>query len=47
VEIDETHEYFTSRPNLIEKNKNHWVVETPWSLATEENKVQMAASQQD
>ena len=47
LEVDETHEYFTSRPSLSEKNKNHWVVETPWSLATEENKVQMAASQQD
>ena len=43
LEVDESHEYFSSRPMLVEKGKNHWVVETPWSLATEENRVKMAS----
>jgi oligopeptide/dipeptide ABC transporter ATP-binding protein len=43
LEVDENHEYFSSRPNLIEKGKNHWVIDTPWSLATKENRVKMAS----
>ena len=36
IEVDQTHAYANERPPLIEKEPNHWVVETPWSLATDE-----------
>lgn len=36
VEVDATHRYANERPPLIEKEPNHWVVETPWSMATDE-----------
>ena len=36
LDVDPNHEYANNRPPLIEKESNHWVVETPWSLATEE-----------
>ena len=36
IEVDQSHPYANERPPLIEKEPNHWVVETPWSLATDE-----------
>ncbi len=36
LEVDPDHRYANERPPLVEKDPNHWVVETPWSLATEE-----------
>ena len=36
IEVDESHQYANERPPLIEMEPNHWVVETPWSLATDE-----------
>ena len=36
VEVDPSHRFANERPPLIEKEPNHWVVETPWSMATDE-----------
>ena len=36
IEVDQDHRYASERPPLVEKEANHWVVDTPWSLATED-----------
>ncbi len=36
IEVDQSHQYANERPPLIEREPNHWVVATPWSLATDE-----------
>ncbi len=36
LEVDPDHVYAKERPPLVEKEDGHWVVETPWSLATAE-----------
>ena len=36
IEVDQSHPYANERPPLVEKETDHWVVETPWSLATDE-----------
>ena len=36
IEVDQSHPFANERPPLVEKEKDHWVVETPWSLATDE-----------
>ena len=38
LDVDPNHQYANERPPLVQKGENHWVVETPWSLATEEAK---------
>ncbi len=36
IEVDQSHPYASERPPLVMKEPDHWVVETPWSLATDE-----------
>ncbi len=36
IEVDQEHQYANERPPLVLKEPDHWVVETPWSLATDE-----------
>lgn len=36
LDVDPNHQYANERPPLVQKGANHWVVETPWSIATEE-----------
>lgn len=36
IEVDQSHQWATERPPLVEKEPDHWVVDTPWSLATDE-----------
>ena len=37
LDVDPNHPYANERPPLVQKEDDHWVVETPWSLATEES----------
>ena len=37
LDVDPNHRYANERPPLVQKEDDHWVVETPWSLATEES----------
>jgi oligopeptide/dipeptide ABC transporter ATP-binding protein len=37
LEVDKNHKYANERPPLAELEPDHWVVETPWSIATEES----------
>ena len=43
IEVDKNHEYATSRPPLVQVGKkDHWVVETPWSIASKNMKVKLS-----
>ena len=33
LKVDKSHKYAKERPPLVEVEKDHWVVKTPWSLA--------------
>jgi oligopeptide/dipeptide ABC transporter ATP-binding protein len=35
LEVDPNHKWANERPPLVEKEPGHWVVETPWSLASD------------
>ena len=37
LDVDPNHIYANERPPLVQKEDQHWVVETPWSLATDES----------
>tara|TARA_B100001971_G_C18260618_1_gene586482 strand:- start:1353 stop:2435 length:1083 start_codon:yes stop_codon:yes gene_type:complete len=37
LEVDKSHKYANERPPLAELEPDHWVVDTPWSIATEES----------
>ena len=35
LEVDPNHKWANERPPLVEKEPGHWVVETPWSMASD------------
>tara|TARA_B100001123_G_C15338846_1_gene1033914 strand:+ start:3450 stop:4520 length:1071 start_codon:yes stop_codon:yes gene_type:complete len=37
LDVDNKHKWANERPPLVETSDDHWVVETPWSIATEES----------
>ena len=37
LEVDSNHKWAKERPPLVELESDHWVVDTPWSIATEES----------
>ena len=37
LDVDTKHQWANERPPLVETENDHWVVETPWSIATEES----------
>ena len=37
LEVDSNHKWANERPPLVELETDHWVVDTPWSIATEES----------
>ena len=42
LKVDKSHKYATNRPPLVQVGKkDHWVVETPWSIATKNMKVEL------
>ncbi|MBK65799.1 MAG: peptide ABC transporter substrate-binding protein [Chloroflexi bacterium] len=42
MEVDKKHKYANSRPPLVQVGKkDHWVIETPWSIATKDMKVKL------
>ena len=42
LKVDTKHEYANNRPPLVQVGKkDHWVIETPWSIATKEMKVDL------
>tara|TARA_B100001029_G_C15062099_1_gene459414 strand:+ start:1555 stop:2664 length:1110 start_codon:yes stop_codon:yes gene_type:complete len=43
LKVDQKHEYANTRPPLVQVGKkDHWVIETPWSIATKDMKVNLA-----
>ena len=42
LKVDKSHNYANNRPPLVQVGKkDHWVVETPWSIATKDMKVNL------
>ena len=42
MDVDKKHKYASTRPPLVQVGKkDHWVVKTPWSIATKEMKVKL------
>ena len=39
LKVDKSHEYANKRPPLVQVGKkDHWVIKTPWSIATKDMK---------